>query len=224
MKRPFFYLLALALAFSVGACKKDKGESAETSGAGNAKKVENAAMYKVNTEASKVMWEGYKPTATHNGTVNVSEGSIGVKDGKLASGKFALDMNSIVSLDLEGDNKAYLESHLKGMEDEKANDFFNVREYPTSTFAITKVVDLAGDPDANSMVYGNLTIKDQTHQIGFKAKVDITENAVSVSTPKFNIDRTKWKVEYGSKTIFPSLKDEFINDEIGLAINLSANK
>ena len=223
MKRPFFYLLALALAVSVAACKKDKGEAAETSDAGKANKVESTASYKVNTDASKVMWEGYKPTGTHNGTVNVSEGVVGISEGKLATGKFSLDMNSIVSLDLSGDEKAYLESHLKGMEDEKADDFFNVKKYPTSTFEITKVVDLAGDPDANSMVYGNLTIKDQTHQIGFKAKVEVADGAVSVSTPKFNIDRTKWNVKYGSKSIFDNLGDKFINDEIGLSITLAAN-
>jgi polyisoprenoid-binding protein YceI len=224
MKRPFFYLLALVLTVSVVSCKKDKGEAASTTEAGTVNKVESAATYKVNAAASKVMWEGYKPTGTHNGTINVTEGTVDIKDGKLAAGKFVMDMNSITSLDLTGDNKASLESHLKGMEDAKADDFFNVRQYPTSTFEITKVVDLAGDSEANSMVYGNLTIKDQTQQIGFKANVMMNGDAVEVSTPKFNIDRTKWNVKYGSKSIFDNLGDKFINDEIGLTIALSANK
>ncbi len=224
MKRPLFYLLALVLTLSVISCKKDKGESAETTEAGKVKKVEAAVMYKINPDASKVMWEGYKPTGTHNGIVNVSEGAVEFANGKLAAGKFTLDMNSITSLDQTGDYKASLESHLKGLEDEKADDFFNVTKYPTSSFIITKVVDLAGDPDANMMVYGNLTIKDQTHQVGFKAKVDVAGDAVTVTTPKFNIDRTKWNVKYGSKTIFDNLGDKFINDEIGLNISLSGNK
>lgn len=224
MKRPFFYLLALVMTLSVMSCKKDKGESATTTAAGEASKVEAAASYKVNAGASKVLWEGYKPTGTHNGTVNISEGQVDVKDGKVVAGKLVLDMNSITVLDLEGDDKAYLESHLKGLEDKKADDFFNVNKYPTGTFEITKVVDLPNDADGNQQVYGNLTLKDQTQQVGFKAKVTMDGNSLTVLTPKFNIDRTKWNIKYGSKSIFDNLGDKFINDEIGLTITLAANK
>jgi hypothetical protein len=31
-------------------------------------------------------------------------------------------------------------------------------------------------------------------------------------------------VQYGSKTLFAELKDNFINDEMGIKINLVANK
>ena len=224
MKKPFFYLLAMLLTVSVISCKKDKGEAAKTGEKGDAIKVEAAASYKVNTAASKVLWEGYKPTGTHSGTVNVSEGAVDVVDGKVSAGSFMLDMTSISVLDLAGDEKAKLESHLKGMEDKNTDDFFNVSTYPTGKFEITKVVDLPNDPDANQMIYGNLTLKDQTHPIGFKAKTTVAGKAVTVSTPKFNINRTKWNIKYGSKTIFDNLGDKFINDEIGLTITLAANK
>ncbi len=224
MKRPIMYFLAVMLAASVISCKKDKGEAATTSDAGKVKKVEAAATYAVNTAASNVLWEGYKPTGTHNGSIKVSSGSVQMKDGKLAAGEFVMDMNSINVLDLSGDEKAGLEGHLKGSDDKSADDFFNVSKYPTSTFKITKVVNLENDAEANTMVYGNLTIKDQTQQIGFKANVNVTGNALKVSTPKFNIDRTKWNVKYGSKSIFDNLGDKFINDEIGLTIALAANK
>ena len=223
MKRPFFYLLAFVMTVSVISCKKDKGEKATTSDAGQVKNVEAAASYKVNPAASKILWEGYKPTGTHNGTVNVTEGVVEVTNGKLAAGKFVIDMNSINVLDLAGDDKANLESHLKGLEDKKADDFFNVAVYPTGSFEITKVVDLK-DADGYQMVYGNLTLKDKTHQTGFKAKATVTGNAVTVTAPKFNIDRTKWDIKYGSKTLFKDLGDKFINDEIGLTITLAANK
>ena len=120
MKRPIFYLLAFVMTVSVIACNKDKGEKATTSAAGEAKKVEAAASYKVNPAASKVLWEGYKPTGTHNGSVNVSEGLVEINNGKISAGKFTFDMNSINVLDLAGDDKAYLESHLKGLEDKKS--------------------------------------------------------------------------------------------------------
>ena len=224
MKRPFFYLLALVMTVSVISCKKDKGEKATTTDAGTAKKVEAAASFKVNPAASNVMWEGYKPTGTHNGTVKVSEGSIQLKGDKIVAGKFVLDMNSINVLDLSGDDKAYLESHLKGLEDKKADDFFNVNKYPTGSFEITKVADLPNDADGHQMVYGNLTLKDQTHQVGFKAKASVAGKAVTITAPKFNIDRTKWNIKYGSKSIFDNLGDKFINDEMGLSISLAGMK
>jgi polyisoprenoid-binding protein YceI len=97
-----------------------------------------------------------------------------------------------------------------------------VKKYPTAKFEITKVTDLAGNPDANSLVYGNLTMKDQTKQVSFKANIATDGKMVKVSAPKFTIDRTQWKVTYGSKSIFDNLKDKFINDEIGLQIELAA--
>lgn len=225
MKNSILYALAFMLAVSVVACKKDKGEAAVTSEAGKVKKVEADATYKVNTDASKVLWEGYKPSGTHNGSINISEGTVQMKDGKLSAGEFVLDMNSITVLDLSGDDKAGLEGHLKGSKEENSDHFFNVAQYPTGTFKITKVVGLTSeDSDANYMVYGNLNIKDKTSQIGFKANVMASGNVVTVTTPKFQIDRTKWNVNYKSKSAFKNLGDKFINDEIGLSITLAANK
>ena len=106
-------------------------------------------------------------------------------------------------------------------EAEKDDHFFNVKKYQTAKFEITKVTDLAGNHDANSLVYGNLTMKDQTKQVSFKANIATDGKMLKVSAPKFTIDRTQWKVTYGIKSIFDNLKDKFINDEIGLQIELA---
>lgn len=223
MKKPIFYFLALVMTLAMTSCKKDKGDAAATSTAGDVKAATSIG-FRVNPDASLVSWEGYKPTGTHNGTVKVSAGKLSMKDGKLEAGSFVIDMNSINVLDLTGDDKAGLEGHLKGSSEDDADHFFNVAKYPKATFEITKVAAVANDAEANTMVYGNLTMKDQTHQIGFKANVESAGNTVKVRTPKFNIDRTKWNVQYGSKSIFKDLGDRFINDEIGLTISLVANK
>lgn len=225
MKNLFFYLMALTITFSLASCKKDKGTAAETTEAQEVATMTGSATYDVNTTASTIAWEGYKPTGTHNGTIQIQEGRIEVTDGKVAGGKFTLDLNSITVLDLQGEGKAKLEGHLKGMADESRNDFFDVRTYPTATFEITKVTGLMNDESgANTMVYGNLTMKDKTNNIGFKAKVDVNANTVTVSTPKFNIDRTLWGVNYGSKTVFDNLGDNFVNNEIGLTLNITGTK
>ena len=213
-----FLMLAVALFTS---CKNTSGDKAEVSDAAEVKAAEGTS-YAVDLANSKVLWEGSKPTGTHNGTVNISEGSVSVKDGKVTGGSFTLDMNSIVSLDQEGDMKANLEAHLRGTAEGKEDDFFNAPKFPTAKFEITKMTGLANNPDATHLVYGNLTMRDITHEVGFKAKIEVAGNNVSVSSPQFVIDRTKWDIKYGSKSIFDDLKDKFINDEIGLQVSLMA--
>lgn len=212
----------ILLVGSMTSCKDSEGEKAEVSNKGEVAEA-TGSMMTVDSINSKVMWEGTKPTGSHNGTVNVSEGSIAVKEGKVTGGNFTLDMNSITCVDLEGDSKAGLEGHLKGTaEEEKDDHFFNVKKFPTAKFEITKVTGLAGNEEANSLVYGNLTMKDVTKQVSFKANIVTADGVVRVNAPKFTIDRTQWNVTYGSKSIFDNLKDKFINDEIGLQIELAA--
>lgn len=215
-------MVMILLVGSFASCKNTKGDEANVTKAGEVAAA-TGKTYNVNTAASKVMWEGTKPTGSHNGTIDLKDGSISVENGKVTGGKFELDMNTITCLDLTGDEKAGLEGHLKGIGDpEKTDHFFNVGTYPTATFEITKVTGLAGNADANSLVYGNLTMKGETKQVSFKANIDVQDNMINVSTPQFTIDRTQWNVTYGSKSVFDNLKDNFINDDIGIKLQLSA--
>lgn len=216
-----FSMLMFLLAFVVMSCKNEN-KKAEVSEAEDVAQAVGAD-FKVDPSLSKVLWEGYKPSGSHNGTVEVSEGSISVKDGKIAAGNFMIDMNTINVLDLEGEYKNDLEGHLKGTGGgDSADHFFNVTKYPVAKFEITKVTNLESDPEATHMVYGNLTMKDITKQVGFRANVDITEDAVKVSTPKFDINRTDWGIKFKSKSFVDDLKDNFINDNMGMSINLTA--
>ncbi len=216
------YTMIGVLFLGYTSCKKTPGEKAEVS---DAKEVAAAqgVDYQVNTTSSMVSWEGAKPTGTHTGTLSVSDGSVSVTDGKVSAGSFTLDMNSINVTDLEGGKKAGLESHLKGMKDDNADDFFNVRKHPTATFEITKVTNLLNDTEANHLIYGNLTLKGISKEIQFKAQIDVTDAMVNVSSPQFTIDRTLWEIKYGSPSFFEGLKDKAINNEIALSIALSAS-
>lgn len=206
---------------SMASCKGDKVAKAEV-GEKTEKTVAKGASYAVDATLSKVMWEGSKPAGAHNGTVNVTEGKVVVDGDKLSGGSFVLDMNTISVLDLEGDQKAYLESHLKGLADDNADDFFNVNKYPTGKYEITKVTGLANDPEATHLIYGNLTLRDVTKSVSFKAKVDMSDAGVRVTTPKFKIDRTEWGIKYGSDKFFKGLKDKVISDNFVLQVNLIA--
>ena len=214
----FSYLLLIVA--MVVSCKS-KGDKAETSEAAEVVTT-SGKDYSVIATDSKLMWEGTKVTGTHNGIVDVKSGKVVMNDGKLTGGDFEIDMTTITVLDLEGDNKGYLESHLKGMGDDNADDFFNVKAYPTAKFEITKATQLEGDANANYIISGNLTIKDVTKQISFKAQVDASNDMIQVTTPQFTIDRTEWGIKYGSATFFDDLKDKAINNEFGLKVNLTA--
>ncbi len=203
-------------------CKGDK--SPDTRQVSDKVSALSGTKYTVDKNVSKVMWKGSKVTGkTHQGTIDLKEGVISMKGDNITGGHFVIDMNTITSLDLTGEYKDYLESHLKGLEDRSADDFFNVRKYPTAKFEITKVTKLANDPQATHLVYGNMTIRDVTKQIGIKAKVIKNGNSVKVSTPEFTLNRTEFGVKYNSPTFFENLKEKAINDDIKLRINLVAS-
>ncbi len=193
------------------------GEKAETTEAAPVEEVTTGTEYAVKTDASVVNWTGSKVGGEHVGTLNFSEGTITVEDGNITAGKLVIDMASLANTDLPDDKKPKLEGHLK------SPDFFDVAAFPTSTFELTKVTGLENDPDATHLVYGNLTLKDVTKQISFKAKVEMGENGVTVSTPDFTIDRADFNVKYGSTRFFDDLKDKAINDNVGLSISVSAS-
>ena len=202
------------------ACK-EKGTDATT---GEAQEVAEATAtaldYQVNPETSQIIWKGEKPTGKHHGTVKLASGTLAVKDGVIEAGKFSIDMNSITDLDLEGKMKENLEAHLKGTVAGKEGDFFNVTKYPFATFELTGISEKEG----KSIVSGNLTIKEKTHAIEFPATIISEENSVTLTSEPFQIDRTKWDVNYGSKTIFGNLGDKFINDMMELTVNIVASK
>ncbi|WP_430613689.1 YceI family protein [Flavobacterium sp. JP2137] len=193
----------------------DTIESTETS--------KDAVNYAIAATDSKVEWTGSKLTGgKHNGTINVSNGEINVKDGKIENGKVVFDMTSISVEDLKaGDGKEDLEAHLKGTGKEEASDhFFNVNKYPQGTFEITAVTEENGE----SIVSGNLTLKDVTKAVKFPAMITVSENEVMIHANEFPINRTEWNVNYNSNSVFDNLGDKAINDEVLVKLHIKATK
>src|SRR5690606_36594278 len=223
MKNKFTLLMLCASLALTVSCKKDTTENAETTEAVDAKEATaEAVKYNVNTEESVIDWTGSKPTGKHTGTIKISEGEFAVKNDSVESGKFTLDMNSITGTDLEtGNGKEDLEGHLKGLgKEETADHFFNVNKYPTGTFEITGITQVEG----KTMVEGNLTLKETTKNIKFPATITVTPDAVTLVSDSFKIDRTLWKVNYSSKSIFDNLGDKYVDDEIEIKVNVKATK
>lgn len=160
----------------------------------------------VNVKDSKITWKGDKVTGSHNGTINLSEGTLIFEGDNLVGGNFTIDMTSIVVSDLEaGSGKEKLEGHLK------SDDFFGVSNHKKAMFKINKVDGNKG----TYRVYGDLTIKGITHPATFQ--MTIKDNT---ATANFKIDRTKFGIKYKSGSFFDDLKDKAIYDEFDINVNL----
>ncbi|MDO9511144.1 MAG: YceI family protein [Bacteroidales bacterium] len=223
MKKPIKTLLIITFGLIIASCGGPGGDKATAGDAATAADSANATMYVVNTNNSHLEWEGYKPTGTHHGHISIASGILGILNGNIISGSFIIDMKSIVNEDLT--DEAYnqkLIGHLM------STDFFAVDSFPEAFFNITSVIPLTS-PETSSngdtlthLISGNLKIKGIEKNIQFKSGILIKDNQVLVLVPQFTIDRAEWKIKYASRKFFDNLKDKFVNDEIGIKINLIA--
>lgn len=224
----FGKFIALFMVVSIAACSSG-GQKTETREASELKSASYDVKYDVDLGQSVVNWEGYKPTGTHNGTVAITDGKLNFADGALVGGSFTIDLTSIKVLDVtDPDMNAKLTGHLL------SPDFFEVEVYPTATFEITEVQAYDGtqiDPSKEKgdivpthAISGNLKMKDVVKNLTFNANVVMEGDMFTAQTNMFFIDRVDWNVRYGSKKLFADLKDNFINDEMGIAITLMAMK
>jgi polyisoprenoid-binding protein YceI len=164
---------------------------------------------KINTAKSSIAWVGKKVTGQHSGTVNFKDGSLTWKDGKVTAGSFTVDMTSIAVTDLKaGEGKEKLEGHLK------AADFFGTDKFTTAKIVFTSV-KLKANSKSIYTVTADLTIKNVTKPVTFELTAGKT-----IATTSFNVDRTKYGIEYKSGSIFDGLGDTAISDEFELTVSL----
>ena len=170
----------------------------------------------MNKDGSTIEWKGFKPTGSHKGTISTERGVLDLADGKIVGGSFLIDMTSIAVTDIPADDEdnAKLTGHLTSA------DFFDVEKYPSASFTVTGLEDV----DGKMTLSGNLSLKEVKNNITFPVTVSNENDVITLSSEAFTIDRTKWNVQYGSKSIFDNLGDKFINDDIELKIMVKAAK
>ena len=187
------------------------------------RQVVTSGSYSVDISTSEVRWAGKKPLIDgyiNSGTIGLTEGAITVLD-NVATGSFTIDMNTLAvgSTAKKPGKESLLEGHLKG------TGWFNVAEFPTALFVITKVTPRAdSDVTFEYDVTGDLTMKDVTNEISFPATIyesvdgNINVEAVTV------LDRTKWGITSMSGSFFDDLADNVIDDNVQLSFSLKAEK
>ena len=164
----------------------------------------------VNLQTSMVKWKGFKPTGSHHGTVMLKSGTMNVRNGKIKSGEFIIDMTTIK----DADGSKRLEGHLKSA------DFFEIKKYPTSSFVIKKVKKKKG----KVMITGDITIKGITKSITVPTSISLDGNLIIFKSEMFKLNRAEFNVKYKSKSFFNNLKDRFINDEMEMSFVVKATK
>ena len=174
--------------------------------------------YHIDKSISEIEWSGAKANKQHKGTIELKDGYLLVDTlNNIVGGNFVIDMRSIDDADLVDKN-----ANKKLVSQLQSSDFFCVDSFPTAKFEITKVVK-----DKKNYLYdifGNLTLKNVTKSISFKASIKFDNFAITAESRNFIINRTEWNIRYGSKRFFDNLQDDFINDEIGLKVKLLVKK
>lgn len=158
----------------------------------------NAVNYNI-ADNSKILRYAEKVGGAHNWFINISTANINVVDWKIVAWMINMDLTSLKAVDTAANET--LENHLKSA------DFFDIENYPTSEFKITKVDWLN--------ITWMLTMRWVTKQITFLAsKVDVNETSANVMA-EFAIDRNQRGVSG-----WPGM----VSDYMQLTVDLTFNK
>ena len=207
IKRALFLPIVLLLCSCIGKHSSDaqtaKVKDEELS-IGNHK----ADTVNVKQSLSEIHWKGTKMRGAgkHEGDIELTRGYLLTEGDDLVGGLFTVDMNTIGVTDIPAHETVpinRLNNHLK------SPDFFDVENYPFSKLEITKVEKMTSD---SLKVSGNLTLKDITKNIEFRAFF-----GKRLFTTKFTFDRFKWNIAYEGNIADKTLVDK----DIELAIRLS---
>jgi rhodanese-related sulfurtransferase/polyisoprenoid-binding protein YceI len=173
-------------------------------------------QYSADIDQSIIEWSGRNPNTKHFGTVGIKSGLVEVNNANL-TGVFEIDMESIDNINLKGEElHPVLTSHLK------SDDFFFVRMFPTATLTITES-RAAETPFLSSPNYelkATLELRGVKADLAFQATVTKTEDGGLAAEAHFDIDRTRWKVIYGSARFFENLGMHLVFDLISYQVKI----
>lgn len=176
--------------------------------------------YLVKPSDTSITWTGRKVVLKNwidSGKINLKEMVFEVKDGKISSNKFIIDMTSIAGVSTgAGGGQDKLTTHLKSA------DFFDVVTFPTSTFVAKEFTASSTKPGLFT-VNGDLTIKDVTNEISIPVMLGYTDKKVITLKGTATVDRTLWNIKYGSGKFFKNLGDNVIDDIFTLDFDIKMN-
>ena len=221
MKKSIFFTALAAVTIAFTSCSDvpegDQATISETQSVAST----TGQTYVVDTTESRIRFTGNGVGKSHPGTFHLSSGSVAIAGNKITSGTFNINITSL-QVEEQGDMfQSKLKPHLL------SGDFFDAGKFGTAKFEITKVEPYTASGNdtsivsgANFSISGNLTLKEDTKNITFPAKVDLDDNTLKAKA-NFNIDRTQWKMNYGNDK---TLGDKIISETVNIEMDLEAKK
>ena len=193
--------------------------------------------YIIDTKQSVVIWKGsmllgawegsmLRGDGSSTGDVDILKGELLIENRHLVGGAVEVDMNTIE----------------QKFDDQRPHNklpaFFDVKKFPVSTFAITKVETLNDGKTegrngnmtiegvATIKVTGNLTIEGITKAVTFPANMLFKDgmDGTVVMNGTLIIDRTDWGIDYASEKHFDKSGDGTISDDVKLFMKIVAKK
>jgi rhodanese-related sulfurtransferase len=166
---------------------------------------------------SLVAWTGRSATARHTGTLAVDQGTIRVVDGKVGGG-FGMPLDSLADDDLADPGlRALLVRHLL------SDDFLFAGRHPRAEFTVvqSEFLDGAAPGTTNYHVRGELLLRGRIEPLALPLILAPVEGGVSLKA-HFDLDRTRWGLDYGSGKLFRRLGKHLIHDMVSLDVALIA--
>jgi polyisoprenoid-binding protein YceI/rhodanese-related sulfurtransferase len=176
--------------------------------------------YRVDIHHSMIEWAGRNPNTKHFGTIGITKGLLVVKDGSI-QGDLEIDMNAIVNINLKGDDlQPVLIAHLK------SDDFFDTAKFPAAGFVLDegKRLDTPYLSSPNYEMKGKLNLRGVEADLSFSATVTTSPEAGLNLEAHFDIDRTRWKIIYGSTRFFEHVGMHLVFDLISLQVKIIAHR
>lgn len=210
MKHPLILSLPALLAVALVSCSPNpaddvsKAEVSEpTDAAAESAAAVEGTTYTL-TPDSKLEFVGSKVTGKHEGGFEKFSGQFVVD---VENKKLVENAEHIVEIDMTStwsDNEK-LTGHLK------SPDFFDVEQFPTAKFVLTKAVKT----DAGYNLSGNLDFHGVKKGIVFPANVTVADDGKTVSVEAdFSINRMDFGV------VYPGMTDDLIREEVIIRFNV----
>ena len=171
----------------------------------------------VDVKESTLHWVGKKVSGEHDGNISVKEGFVVLRQGEIVSAELVVDMHSITVLDIDSPEwNQSLVDHLKD------DDFFGVDSFPIAIMKIKSSEKYKSKlhPQYNRKLEGSLSIKGITNPVTILCNFSLNDGYRAIGSTK--IDRTKFGIQYKSKSIFPDIGDKFIYDDFILDFDIYA--
>lgn len=203
-KNAIFGMIAVVGLFLASCSQSDQKQTSETTSDMKEMKISNVTLKAAD---SRIIWKGEMlGIYAHEGTLNLTQSDIVMKDGKITGGSFTADMKSMTPTDKnynpeEGNTPEKLVGHLSSA------DFFDVEQFPTAKYEIKSI-------EGNTAT-GMLTIRGITNEEKVENIVLSKQGDKVIITGDLIFERKKYDISWDSP-----MKDRVLSSDIELKIEL----